>query len=351
MPEAESSIHPSMNKVIELLHLILRGYKELGPQSMENFTKSYLAAPPTQDTAENAAEMMMAEAFEIFDEATDSILTEFAARKGVDLSKSPTYQKRRTEGYFRVMYPGIVMYMIWIDREGLQKTIERIGDIYASWMFGTAGYVMLDTNLDEGKENPVEILLSLAFIEEHERLLLETFEFEREDYKLLDRIKQLYLTAEINEKRLRFIRSPYTKGHPENCGYKAVHGYLPFIMLLQKSGKKDQIDDYLQLFYEWGAPLQIMDDLIDLEDDLKNGHYSYPTIGFEKDLSKRSADEMAKIILSDKNHLLHLNQVCKELIKSSRQRSLTLGADLFGYFIDRLEVSLDSYFNNILNGL
>ncbi len=350
MPAAESSINPSMDKVIQSLQLILHGYKELGPQSMESLTKSYLAAPPTQDTAKDAAEMMMAEAFEIFDEATESILTKFAARVGFDLSKSPTYQMRRNEGYFRVMYPAIVMYLIWIDREGQQKTIERIGDIFASWMFGTAGYVMLDTNLDEGKEHPAEILLSLAFIQEHERLLLETFGFDDEDYTLLDRIKHLYLAAEIKEKRLRFIRSPYTKGHPEDCGYKAVHGYLPFLILLQKSGKKDQIDDYLQLFYEWGAPLQIMDDLIDLEDDLRNGHYSYPTIGFENELSTRSPDEMAKIILSDKKHIQHLHQVCKELIESSRQRSLTVGADLFGYFVDRLEGSLDSYFHSILNG-
>jgi hypothetical protein len=82
----------------------------------------------------------------------------------------------------------------------------------------------------------------------------------------------------VREKRSRFSRSPSTKEHLEDCDSKAVHGYLSFALLLQKSGKEDQIDDYIQFFYEWGVPLQIMD----LEDDLKNGHYSCPTLGFEK---------------------------------------------------------------------
>jgi hypothetical protein len=67
-----------------------------------------------------------------------------------------------------------------------------------------------------------------------------------------------------------------------------VHGYLPFFLLLQKSGKAEQIEEYLQFFYEWDAPLQIMDDFIDLEEDLKNGLYIYPTLGFENEISRRS---------------------------------------------------------------
>ena len=124
-----------------------------------------------------------------------------------------------------------------------------------SIILGVAGYMILDSNLDEEKQNPTEILLSLSFIQEHDRLLMEVFEFNIADFELLNRFKQLYLMAEIKEKRSRFIKSPYTLEHPEDCGYKAVHAYLPFALLLQKSGKEEQIDDYLQFFYEWGAPL------------------------------------------------------------------------------------------------
>lgn len=316
---------------------------------MEGLTRSYLAAAPSKDSAKDPAEEMMAEAFGILDSATDAILKEFAARQGFDLSTSKNYQRRKDEGYLEVMYPAIVMFVIWLDREGQKKALENLGNVFASIMFGTVGYVILDTNLDEGKENPAEILLSLSFIQEGERLLLEALEFEEDEYELLNRLKQMYLTAEIKEKRLRFVGSPYTRDHPEECGYKAVHAYLPFALLLQKSGKEDRIDEYLQFFYEWGAPLQIMDDLQDLEDDLRNGHYSYPTLGFEKEVSGLSPNQAASAIRSDEEHVRRLSRVCKELIQNSRRRSSKLKADLWGYFVDILEARLDKFFSDYLD--
>jgi len=46
-----------------------------------------------------------------------------------------------------------------------------------------------------------------------------------------------------------------------------------------------------------------MDDLIDLEDDLKTGHYSYPPVGFETELATQSPSEVAKLIKSDREHI------------------------------------------------
>lgn len=334
----------SLDRVVQTLRHILQLYKEMGPQSLESLTKSYLAPAPLAETAKDAAEGMMAQAFKIFDEAVDSLLQAFAARQGYDLSESINYKRRMEEGYFRVAYPALVMYMVWLDREGQQRAIENLGKFFQSTMYGVAGYMMLDSSLDEQKQNSAEILLSLSFIQEHDRLLLETFEFNIADYELLNRFKQLYLKAEIKEKRLRFRKSPYTIDHPEDSGYKAVHAYLPFFLLLQKSGKADQIDDYLQFFYEWGAPLQIMDDLMDLEEDLKNGHYSYPTLGFEKEISSRSPVELAALIRSDRDQMKRLQLICQGLIDRSRNRCIQLKADLFGYFVDILEARLDSFF-------
>jgi len=123
---------------------------------------------------------------------------------------------------------------------------------------------------------------------------------------------------------------------------------LPFGLLLQKSGKEDQIDDYLRFFYDWGAPLQIMDDLIDLEGDLTNGHYSYPTLGFEDQLSQQSPTKVAAIIKSDVEHLKRLYQVCKELIERSRKTCTKLEANLLGYFVSILEARTDAFFSNII---
>jgi hypothetical protein len=338
----------SIDGAVQLLRQILQLYKEMGPQSMESLTGSYLSSAPTDETAKDAAEGMMAQAFKVFDDGVNSVLQEFSARQGYDLSESRNYKRRLDEGYFRVAYPAIVMYMVWLDREGQQKAIENLGKIFQSTMLGVAGYMILDSNLDEQKQNPTEILLSLSFIQEHDRLLLECFDFNMADYELLNRFKQLYLKAEIKEKRSRYIKSPYTKEHPEDCGYKAVHAYLPFAILIQKSGKEYQIDDYLQFFYEWGAPLQIMDDLMDLEEDLKNGHYSYPTLGFEQDIASRSPGELAALITSDVGHLKQLQLICKGLIDSSRNRCIQLKADLFGYFVDILEARLDVFFSGML---
>ncbi len=344
MNQVDMTAESSLDRAVQVLRQILQLYKEMGPQSMGSLTKSYLAAAPTSETATDAAEGMMAHAFQIFDEAVDSLLRAFAARQGFDLSESWNYRRRLEEGYFRVAYPALVMYMAWLDREDQRKAIENLSELFQSTMLGVAGYMMLDSNLDEQKQNSAEILLSLSFVQEHDRLLLGCFDFDLADYELLSRFKQLYLLAEIKEKRSRFIKSPYTVDRPEDCGYKAVHGYLPFALLLQKSGQGNLIDDYLQFFYEWGAPLQIMDDIMDLEEDLKNGHYSYPTLGFEEEIASRPPGEVAALIRSDKEHLKRIQRVCQGLMARSRDRCLQLKADLFGYFVDLLETRLDAFF-------
>ncbi len=348
MKQSNVSDDPSVVEAVHMLRQILSLYKMMGPQSMESLTKSYLAAAPSIENAEDEVEKMMAQAFKIFDKAADSLLRRFAERQGFDLSTSKNYIRRMEEGYFRVGYPFIVMYIVWLDREGQQKAVDNIGMIFESMMLGIAGYMILDSILDEQIENPAEVLLSLSFIQENDRLMLESFNLDMNDYELLNRFKQLYLLAEIKEKSVKFIRSPYTIDHPEDCGYKAVQAYLPFALLLQKSGKKDQIDDYLEFFYEWGAPLQIMDDLIDLEDDLKHGHYSYPTLGYEQVITSQSPAEAAKIIRSNTEHIKRLQTICMELIDSSRDRCNRLKADLLGYFVDILEERLQSYFVELL---
>ena len=338
----------SIDSAVQLLRQILQLYKEMGPQSMASLTKSYLSSAPTTETANDAAEGMMAQAFKIFDTAVDSVLQSFATRQGFDLSESTNYRRRMDEGYFRVTYPVIVMYMVWLDQEGQMQAIENLSKIFQSTMLGVAGYMILDSNLDEQTQDSAEILLSVSFIQEHDKLLLECFELNVADYELLNRLKQLYLRAEIKEKRSRFIKSPYTQAHPEDCGYKAVHAYLPFALLLQKSGKGDQIDDYLQFFYEWGAPLQIMDDIMDLEEDIKNGHYSYPTLGFEEELSTQSPTELAALIRSDVKHLKRLHLICEELIDGSRDKCVKLKADLMEFFVDMLDARLDAFFSEML---
>lgn len=334
----------TIEAVVQLLHQILRLYKAMGPQSMESLTKSYLADAPSAETAQDAAEGMMAQAFQVFDDGADWTLRSFAAQRGFDLAQSATYRRRLDEGYFRVVYPILVLLMAWIDREKHADAVQNLDKLFQSAVLGVAGYMLLDTNLDEQTQNSAEILLAIAMIHEHDRLLLETFGATGEAYALLSRFKQLYLQAELHEKQARFVQSPYRKDHAEDCGYKAVHGYLPFALILLKSGRADQIDDYLQFFYVWGAPLQIMDDIVDLEEDLRNGHYSYPTLGFEAEITRRDPAELARMITADVEHMRRLQILCQNLIDDARERCNALKADLMAYMVDILEARLRDFF-------
>src|SRR5512135_1067380 len=102
MDPAKETQEASLDGVVALLRQILQLYREMGPQSMASLTKSYLAAAPTTETAADAAEGMMAQAFKIFDDAVDSVLHAFADRQGFDLSASVNFRRRMEEGYFRV---------------------------------------------------------------------------------------------------------------------------------------------------------------------------------------------------------------------------------------------------------
>ncbi|HMK47348.1 MAG TPA: class 1 isoprenoid biosynthesis enzyme [Methanocella sp.] len=333
-----------MDRVVLLLQQILQQYRENEFKSIGILANFYLpsstiADETVKDTAETAVQ-----ALKIFDSAADSVLKEFAIQQGFDLSKSKKYQSRMKEGYLRVFYPVIVSHAIWLDREDGGKAVKNLGNIFRSTVLGAAGYIIFDSNIDDKDHSPAEIMLSLLLIQEHDRLLQQSFKFNSADYEILNRFKQLYLAAEIKEKRSRFLESPYTKERPEDCGYKAVHGYLPFALLLQKSGKQGQIEGYMHLFYECGAVLQIMDDLLDLEEDITNGHYSYPTLGFDKELPGRSPEELAALIRSDMKHMCQLQYECKRLIESSRDRCTRLKADLMLHFVDTLEARLDMFF-------
>jgi hypothetical protein len=44
-----------LNDAILLLNKILQFYKQVGPQSMESLTKSYLSSAPTVETAKDAS--------------------------------------------------------------------------------------------------------------------------------------------------------------------------------------------------------------------------------------------------------------------------------------------------------
>jgi hypothetical protein len=101
MHNFKSINNSSLDGVESLLQQILQLYKQMGPQSIESLTKSYLASGPTSESAKDETKVMMAQAFKIFDAEADALLRVFTVGQGFDLSESKNYKRRLEEGYFR----------------------------------------------------------------------------------------------------------------------------------------------------------------------------------------------------------------------------------------------------------
>ena len=94
-----------IDQAVRVLEQILLLYKQMGPQSMASLTKSYLAPAPTAETATDAAEGMMAHAFDIFDAAVYSTLQAVADRQGYDLSAPTRTRSPMLSGWRSVRIP------------------------------------------------------------------------------------------------------------------------------------------------------------------------------------------------------------------------------------------------------
>ena len=53
------------------------------------------------------------------------------------------------------------------------------------------------------------------------------------------------------------------------------------MLSLDQLGKSDLIEDYFEVFFLFGAVIQIIDDIKDLEEYLNIDHYSYITLVYE----------------------------------------------------------------------
>ena len=279
-------------------------------------------------------------AFRGLDHQARQLLRDFSAPLGFDVT---TWNSNRLQ-YFKDAYPVFAFLAVWMDEEGLDEFVDNFGEILRAGVFAVAGYGILDVNVDSDSPSPVEILTAQALIAEYETLALQIFGISKVNLEIIQRMRTLFLEAEIKEKSLRGKASPYHLDRPKDLGAKGANSVTPFMLSLERLGKASLIDDYWEVFLLFGAAIQMIDDWNDLEGDLANGHYSYVTLGFDKLHQLNDPKKTAQLLRGDKKRVRDTYTCSKEMIAQSRAILKRLNDPYLVRLVDVTEARLDSFF-------
>jgi hypothetical protein len=283
-------------------------------------------------------------AFQGLDDQAKKILKEFSAPMGVDV----TIWKNNRRQYFKDAYPIFAFLAVWMDEMGLTEFLDQFSNVLRSAVFGVAGYGILDMNVDGENSSPVEILTAQALIAEYETLTLQVFGVTPTNLDVLNRMRGIFLRAEIKEKSMRGKVSPYTLERPEDCGAKGAHVVTPFMLSLERLGQAHLIEDYWRVFLLFGAVIQVIDDWTDLEGDLSVGHYSYVSLGHKNIKDPSQAKQYAKILRSETDRVAYTFSRSKEMIAEARAILNRLNDPILMRLVDVTDLRLDTYFRKEL---
>lgn len=130
-----------------------------------------------------------------------------------------------------------------------------------------------------------QLFLSNKLQEESIKLLTSVFSLDKTFWELWNIRQQEYFKAIQLEKQLAL--KPNYKKYQQVADYKAAFGKVAIDCLYVLSGKKDiqKYNDLLQSHYHFSVGLQLIDDLQDLEEDIKNNQFNwvyYQTISLLK---------------------------------------------------------------------
>lgn len=283
-------------------------------------------------------------AFKGLDDDARQTLKDFSAPLGFDVN---TWKSNRLQ-YFKDAYPVFAFLAVWMDEEGLNDFVENFGDILRAGVFAVAGYGILDANVDSDTPSPVEILTAQALIAEYETLALRIFGISTVNLEIMQRMRTLFLEAEIKEKSMRGKASPYRLENPKDLGAKGANAVTPYMLSLERLGKASLIDDYWEVFLLFGAAIQMIDDWNDLENDLAAGHYSYVTLGLDKLNEITDPKQTAQLLRGDQKRVRDTYARSKEMIVQSRSILARLNDSLLVRLVDVTEARLDSFFRKEL---
>lgn len=283
-------------------------------------------------------------AFKGMDEQARQVLRDFSAPLGLDI----TGWKSNRLQYFKDAYPVFAFLTVWMAEEGLDELVDQFGDILRAGVFAVAGYGILDANVDSNAPSPVEILTAQALIAEYETSALRIFGISKINLDIMQKMRALFLEAEIKEKSARGKASPYRLDRPKELGAKGANSVTPFMLSLERLGKAAYIGDYWEVFLLFGAAIQMIDDWNDLEDDLANGHYSYVTLGSENLFQLNDPKKIANLLRADQRRVRDTYACSKEMIAQSRTILKELNDPYLVRLVDVTEARVDSYFKKEL---
>ncbi|MDA1477226.1 hypothetical protein [Bacillus changyiensis] len=287
--------------------------------------------------------------FDSLDNERKKFLTEYTLPVGFNISQWESLNKK--DEYFRDAYPIYAFLVIWMEENGLAENLNSFDGLLRAVVYGIAGYGILDVQVDEDNFSPVELLTAQMLIAEYETEILRNFGVTEVNLNILHRIRTQFLKAEIKEKSLRGKGSPYEKDKPIECGFKAAHLLTPFMLSLEQLGKSSLIDAYFEVFFSFGAVIQIIDDFKDLVEDISIGHFSYVTLDSEViSLYKKGQKprEIAEKLLEDKKRLNRVYTTCKKLIDNTNNLLKELSDPFLVRIVSVTELRLDSFFKNYL---
>jgi len=316
----------------------------------ENFWAAIMAPFLASDTSlfdwwrQLKVDVNLLSAFKGLDEDAQAILREFSSPLGFDVSQWKSNRKQ----YFKDAYPVFAFLAVWLDEMGQNELVEKFGEILKACAFAVSGYGILDENVDRDNPAPVEILTAYALIAEYEFRILSLFGVSQINLEILNKMRSLFLTAEIKEKSLRGKASPYRIDRPQELGAKGANSVGPFMLSLERLGKASLIDDYWQVFLLFGGAIQMIDDWQDLESDLAVGHFSYITLGYEALIDMKNPTKTAKLFREDKNHVLETYNRSEEMIGQARSILLSLNDPFLMRLVDITELRLNNYFRKDL---
>jgi hypothetical protein len=236
---------------------------------------------------------------------------------------------------------------VWLDEEGLRDLADQFADILRAGVFAVAGYGILDENVDSDAPSPVEILTAQALLAEYEALALSIFGVSQTNLNIVNKMRMLFLEAEIKEKAARSKTSPYRLDQPKDLGAKGANSVTPYMLCLERLGKAALIEDYWEVFLLFGAAIQMIDDWEDLEKDLVAGHYSYVTLGFPQ-LRDQDPTKTARLLRSDQARVRDTYTRSKEMIDEARSILARLDDTLLVRLVDVTELRVDAFFHKTL---
>jgi hypothetical protein len=285
-------------------------------------------------------DLRLLSAFNGLDQDAARVLRDFSLPLGFDVSQ---WDSNRPQ-YFKDASPVFAFLAVWMDEEGLSDLVANFGRILQAGVFAVAGYGILDENVDSDSPKPVEILTAQALIAEYETRALREFGVTPVNLEIMQKMRTLFLEAEIREKAMRWKGSPYSLEKPEGLGAKGANAVSPFMLSLERLGKTSQIDDYWRVFLLFGAAIQMIDDWKDLESDLAVGHYSYVTLGKESCLELNDPIRIARILKEDEPHIRETYERSMEMIAQSRRILKDLNEKMLRRMVDVTELRVDHFF-------